>query len=172
MSKSDRRSRPRASVVGMFPFRLAGGRVEYLLLQRHAEEDLPLTWQPVYGRAKKKETALAGALRELAEETGLAPLEVWQVDRIEVFFSMRVDRPTLTAVFCCRVAEDAAVRTSEEHQDHAWLSYEAALERLLWRNQRESLRCVREDIALPFVEGRPINPFLRVSVDGHGRRSG
>jgi hypothetical protein len=44
------------------------------------------------------------------------------------------------------------------------LEFEPALDRLLWRNIRTSLRCAHEDIALPLLEGREINPFLRVET--------
>jgi len=97
-----------------------GGR-EYLLLHRahrgpHYDGDW--AWTPPSGARLPGEPVLAGALRELAEETGITSAE-----------PVPVDLSSPWAVFLAEVPRTAAVRLDAEHDRFAWTPAGRALAR-------------------------------------------
>ena len=64
----------------------AGKLEEVLQLRRAPGEFLEGAWSTVRGRAEVGETAWRAGLRELREETGLAPSEYYQLDTVDVFY--------------------------------------------------------------------------------------
>ena len=63
----------------------AGGH-EFLQLRRAAGDFMGGTWQNIYGGIREGETAWQAAIRELHEETGLKPLEFYQLDTVNTFY--------------------------------------------------------------------------------------
>ena len=59
-------------VVAVHTFKICEAQVKCLLLRR-CSKHLTGNWQMVTGKLHKEELAVAGALRELFEETGLRP---------------------------------------------------------------------------------------------------
>jgi dATP pyrophosphohydrolase len=102
------------------------------------------TWQTIYGGIHDGETATQAALRELKEETGLVPTEMWQVEYLESFYFRPKDYVVLMPVFAVEVPRDAEVKLNDEHDDFRWVQ-EAVLDSFfMWRTQREALRILIE----------------------------
>lgn len=122
-----------------------GGR-EYLILHRV----LPRIsfWQPVTGGVESGEAVEQTAARELAEETGFAPDDLQAIDFSYAFppdeffkaiFETEPDEIRVH-VFVCRVAAGSEPTLDQiEHDDYCWLDFDAALERLYWPDDKESL---------------------------------
>lgn len=124
------------------------GRPLYLLLRRSPGERLyPGLWQFVSGSIERGESADQAALRELREETGFSPEAFWVVPHVSTFYEPARDIVNLSPLFAARVPAGAEPVLSSEHDQHRWLEYEAAAERLVWPGQREGLRIVHEYIA-------------------------
>jgi 8-oxo-dGTP pyrophosphatase MutT (NUDIX family) len=99
-------------------------------------------------------------MRELQEETGLVPLRLYNLSRVELFYQHRTDEVALVPVFVAFVADDAAVRLSPEHDGFEWLSLKDARGRLAWPRERRAL----EDVAVLLAGGNagPVDDVLRV----------
>ena len=89
---------------------------------------------------------MKAAFRELREETGLEPLDIWVVPYVNSFYDHRRDTVNLSPVFAAQVKLGIAPVLSGEHQRFEWLGYEDALRRLVWPGQRDGLRIVHEFI--------------------------
>ena len=79
-------------------------------------------WQCVSGSLEPGETVVAGALRELREETGYdaATIEAFfSLDQVNQFHEPTVDAILTAAVFAARVEPDAEPVLSHEHDDAA-----------------------------------------------------
>jgi 8-oxo-dGTP pyrophosphatase MutT (NUDIX family) len=109
----------------------------------------PATWEAVHGAIEPGETAVQAALRELTEETGLAPARFYNASRVEAFYRHVQDEVCLIPVFVAVVAADAAVRVSAEHDAFEWLAPEAAAARVAWPRMRRAL----EDALALFGKG-------------------
>lgn len=142
-------------------FRRAARGVEFLVLRRSTGQVLADTWQAVHGKIEPGETAVQAALRELREETGLAPAAFWQIDALNAFYVARTDEVHLCPCFAVEVAPDARVALSAEHTAFEWLGVQAAMERLMWPGQRRAVREVVEFI----VPGSAAEPYLRLPCE-------
>jgi dATP pyrophosphohydrolase len=109
-------------------------------------------WQCVSGRLEPGETILAGALRELAEETGFAGdgLErLYNLDQVNQFYEPTVEGILTAAIFAVRVPPGSEPRLSHEHDALRWVSPQEALEIAVWPAYRESIRRIETDLVDP-----------------------
>ena len=120
-----------------------------LVLRRGGAGRSPGTWEAVHGAIEPGETPVQAALRELREETGLAPARLYNASRVEAFYRHAEDEVALIPVFVALVARDAAVRVSAEHDAFEWLAPAAAIARVTWPRMRRAL----EDALALFGKG-------------------
>ncbi len=147
-------------IVDVYPFRRTGSGPEFLLLHRAPGRVLGDTWQAVHGKIEPGETAVQAALRELREETSLAPLAFWQIDAINAFYVARSDEIMLCPCFAAEVGSSSAVVLSDEHVAHRWLPAAEAVAALMWPGQRRAVREIVEEIITPGTA----EPHLRVPL--------
>ena len=134
----------RADAVAVYVFRRTP-LLEFLQIRRSANTDeYQGSWQTVYGGVKDGETAVQAAVRELMEETGLAPLVMRQVEYLESFYFMEKDYVVLMPVFAVEVARDAEVTLNAEHDAARWVQEARIDSSFMWRTQREALHILLE----------------------------
>jgi len=133
--------------VELCPFRVREEGGEFLLLRRSATETVyPGLWQFVTGRVEEGERAAAAALRELREETGIAPERFWVVPAVNAFYDPAADAIRSVAVFAARLPRTGDVLLSAEHDAYEWLSAPEARRTLVWPAQRHCLDIVEQYI--------------------------
>jgi 8-oxo-dGTP pyrophosphatase MutT (NUDIX family) len=143
----------RPDLVECWVFRVTEpGQVEFLLVQRAPERIFPGIWQPVTGRLEPGERAPEAALREVLEETGLAPdsLEAfYDLDQVGSFYSEDVDAVVMSVIFAVRVRAGVEPRLSHEHEAAVWVPGEEAIERPVWPPYRDSVTLIERLTADP-----------------------
>lgn len=112
--------RVRTDLVLVHVFRNAPGGPAWLQLRR-AREPMAGTWQPIMGHIEPGETAAEAARRELAEETGLRALPLWQVDSVFPFFLAGPDEVYLSPAFVAQAAAADQPVLDEEHNAWRWV---------------------------------------------------
>ena len=143
----------RPDLVACWLFRLdAAGRPEILLIRRAPGRLYPGLWQCVTGKLEAGEQILAGALREVLEETGLAAADleaVFETDIVNWFHMALLDTLLSEAVFAARVRPDASIHLSDEHDDARWLAPEAAKALVTWPAYERAIDLVAWLLANP-----------------------
>lgn len=143
----------RPDLVACWPFRVdASGRVEILLIRRAPGRMYPGLWQCVTGRLEAGERILEGALREVAEETGLGASDIeacFETDIVNWFHEIAVDGLMSEAVFAARIDPGATVTLSHEHVDYQWLSPAAAHELVVWPAYHRAIEQIEWLVANP-----------------------
>ena len=126
----------RPDLVACWLYRLdAEGRPEILLIRRASDRMYAGLWQCVTGKLEPGERILDGALREVAEETGLGRTDLedlMDTDIVNWFHADDLDSLLCEAVFAARVRPDAGIRLSSEHDDHRWLAPDGAKGLVVW----------------------------------------
>ena len=150
----------RTSLVDVYVLRGSGPELECLALRRGAGGRCPGSWESVHGHIEAAEQPAGAAARELEEETGLVPLRLYNLSRVELFYQHRVDEVALVPVFAAFVAPGARVRLGSEHDGFEWLSPDAARLRFAWPRERRAL----DDIVTLLGSGNagPVDDVLRV----------
>jgi len=151
-----------SKLVEVHVFRMKGRQLQFLLLKRSEMEIYPGLWQMVSGKIRKNEKAYLTALRELKEETGIAPLKLWVAPRVNSFYDAEGDSMNLIPVFAALVNHTADVILSREHTDYKWLSISEAVKRLVWHGQRKSV----EIISNYFIKEMNFLNFVEVKITG------
>jgi len=129
----------RVSLVDVYVIRGSGPALECLVLRRGSGGRCPGSWEAVHGHIEPGERPAEAATRELEEETGLTPLRLYNLSRVESFYQHRIDEVAMVPVFAAFVAEDASVRPGSEHDRYEWLSARAAADRMAWPRERRAL---------------------------------
>jgi 8-oxo-dGTP pyrophosphatase MutT (NUDIX family) len=149
--------------------RSPGDEVEYLLL------DYGRYWDFPKGHVDGGEDDLAAALRELHEETGIAPTDARVVPgfRREISYFFRDRGKGLvhkTVVFFLAEVMTRDVTLSEEHVAHEFLSYPAAAKRATYASAKELLRLAHEHLTA--VSAAPRQEPTECPPEGTGVTSG
>ena len=142
----------RPDLVDCWIFHDGPAGLEVLLMRRAPGRILPGLWQCVSGSLEAGERVAAGALREVAEETGYeAPsiLAFYDLDLVNQFHEPSADAVLTAAVFAIRVAPDAEPRLSHEHDGARWLPVEDAHREVVWPGYRTAIERIRDDLADP-----------------------
>lgn len=151
----------RVAFVDVYVLRQGTAGLETLALRRAAGGRCPGAWEVVHGSIEGGESPQEAALRELHEETGLAPDSLYNLSRVESFYRHGVDEIGFIPVFAAFVV-GREPRLSAEHDDAQWLSISAAQGRLAWPRERRAL----EDIQLLLARGDagPLEDVLRAEA--------
>jgi 8-oxo-dGTP pyrophosphatase MutT (NUDIX family) len=126
--------------------------IEILLMRRSPGRILPGLWQCVSGSLEAGESVVAGALRELSEETGFGPAEIigfYDLDQVNQFHEPSVQAIVSAAVFAVRVGNLAEPILSHEHDAMEWATPDLAVPMAVWPAYRESIRRIVENLLDP-----------------------
>ncbi len=135
----------RVSLVDVYVLRPSGpASVEVLALRRSAAGRCPGAWETVHGHIDGQEGPVRAAVRELGEETGLEPLRLYNLSRVETFYRHLTDEVALIPVFGAIVGEVATVVLSDEHDAHEWVTPKEAALRYSWPRERRAILDVLE----------------------------
>jgi dATP pyrophosphohydrolase len=143
----------RADLVACWVFRVdAAGRPEILLIHRAPGRIYAGLWQCVTGGLEAGETMVEGALREVAEETGLGPADIegfFETDIVSWFHEASVDKVLCEVAFAALVRPGATVTLSHEHDDLRWATPAAAHELVVWPAYHRAIEQVEWLVAHP-----------------------
>ena len=138
----------------------AGNGHEFLLLRRAPGEFMAGAWAVVRGTREGAETAWQAALRELREETGLTPVEFYQLDTVDVFYLAAGDTIWHCPGFCAIVDREAAVVLNREHDAHRWVDRSAILGQVLWPGERTHL----SELCREILDDGPAKRYLGIKL--------
>jgi 8-oxo-dGTP pyrophosphatase MutT (NUDIX family) len=128
---------PQERSAGAIVFHRKDGKIEYLLLHYEAGH-----WEFPRGNIEQGETEEETARRETKEETGIT--DVAFIDGFKEtsawFFTREGKTVHKEAVYFLAETKQKDVAISFEHQDHAWLPFEQAIEKVTFKNAKEILR--------------------------------
>lgn len=121
--------------AGAVIFHERGAR-KYLLLKHPAGH-----WGFPKGNIEEGEDEIQAAEREIREETGIEEFSFVGGFREEISYFYRKGSKTVhkTVVYFLARSKTDKVRLSGEHEDYAWLTYNAALRYLTHANSRKVL---------------------------------
>ncbi len=142
----------RPDLVDVWIHRMVDGTPEILLLRRAHGRILGGLWQGVSGTLEPEERVTAGALRELAEETGFGPTAIeafYDLDLVNQFHWAPADAIVSAAVFAVRVRPDVEPILSHEHDAARWIALEAAHATVIWPGYRVALRAIGDNLVDP-----------------------
>jgi 8-oxo-dGTP pyrophosphatase MutT (NUDIX family) len=131
----------RESSAGVILFRSHPQR-EYLLLDYGSHWDLPK------GHIEAGEDPQTTAARELQEETGIrdARFVPGFKESMRYFYRKAGERMLKVVIYFLAETSTGNVTLSDEHSGYQWLPYEAALERLTFKNARDLLGKAQESL--------------------------
>lgn len=152
----------RHDMIGVFVVRPSsdGASHEFLQLHRAPGDYLGGTWQIIRGGVDAGETYVAAALRELREEAGLSPRELYRAPTVESFYLAVDDTLWHSVMFCARVDREARIQLNDEHDAFRWTPREQMLDLCMWASERAVLADVFRDV----LADSPAKPHLRVAL--------
>ncbi len=114
---------------------------KYLLLQYEAGH-----WDFVKGNVEQGENEKETTVRELGEETSITNARFIEGYREKIGYYYKRQGSTVykEVVFFLMESPTKNVKLSFEHIGYAWLTYEAAMEKLTFKNARDVLQKARE----------------------------
>jgi dihydroneopterin triphosphate diphosphatase len=117
---------------------------KFLLLKRSDTAKIyPGIWQMITGTIESHEHTKDTVIRELLEETGLAPQKIYSIPKINTFYLAISDKICMSPVFLAFV-DKTFVTISAEHTEFRWADFDEACSLIHWPNQVESLEIIKK----------------------------
>lgn len=138
----------------------SGDGYEFLQLRRSKDDYMGGTWQPIYGTSEKDESAVVTVVRELREEAGLIPTELYRLDQVSVFYIASTDTMWHCVPFCAIVTREEQVILNEEHDAARWVPAADADRVFMWKDNRDAIR----DIQGYILVDSPAKPHMRIPL--------
>lgn len=133
---------------------------EFLQLRRSKNDFMGGTWQAIYGASEENESPVQAVLRELKEEAGLTPRELYRLDQVSVFYIASQDTMWHCIPFCAIVSREQSVALNEEHDAFRWVSAAEADRMFMWKDNRDAIRDIQQHILTESLA----KPFLRIPL--------
>ena len=130
-------------VVDCYVYRYTAKGILFLLMKRNLNKIYEHLWQGVAGKIEEGETSSEAAIRELEEETGLSPINMFVADHVSKFYEAHGDRINLVPVFGIEVDSENVI-LSEEHISYKWADIDEALNTLVWNGQKKGIQTVHD----------------------------
>ena len=130
-------------VVDCYIYRHTTDGIRFLLMKRNLNKIYEHLWQGVAGKIERGETSSEAAIRELKEETGLSPVNIFVADHVSRFYEVHGDRINLVPVFGIEVDSENVI-LSEEHISYKWADIDEALNTLVWNGQKKGIQTVHD----------------------------
>ena len=130
-------------VVDCYIYRHTTDGIRFLLMKRNLNKIYEHLWQGVAGKIERGETSSEAAIRELKEETGLSPVNIFVADHVSRFYEVHGDRINLVPVFGIEVDSENVI-LSEEHISYKWVDIDEAIETLVWNGQKKGIQTVND----------------------------
>jgi dihydroneopterin triphosphate diphosphatase len=137
---------------------------EFLQLRRSQGDFMGGTWQAVYGQSQDRETPVTAVLRELREETGLIPAELYRLDRVAVFYVALEDTLWHCIPFCAIVTRGQEITLNDEHDAFRWVQADEAAKLFMWQDNRDALQSIQNEILTDSLA----KPYLRIPLPADG----
>lgn len=150
-----------SNLIEAHVFRETVSGIEFLLLKRSEKQSYPGLWQMVTGKTEGEEKAYQTALREIKEETGLLPVQLWVTPTINSFYEPKDEYICLLPVFAARMEGETNVILSEEHTEYKWVDKEGTKKLLAWPGQREAVDII-EDY---FLNEKSFFHFVEIKIE-------
>ena len=107
---------------------------KFLILKRAEEESYGGFWGFMTGGKKGEETVAQVVVRELKEETNLAPESMWASEYLVQFYEPEYDTIWILPLIVAVVPEEAQVTLSPENSEYRWLESGKARHLVSWNN--------------------------------------
>ena len=146
-------------VVDCWVIRKEKDHVKYLIMKRAGKLLYEGIYHCVHGKIKDGEKAWETAIRELHEETGMTPIQLWTADTTSSFYEASDDRFNLVPVFVALV-EEQDVKLSKEHDTFEWLTFQEASNRVTWNNHKSAIEGIHRMFSTEF----PHKKWLEVKI--------
>ena len=140
---------------------LGGTSHEFLQLRRVPNDYMGGTYQTIRGRSEGDEKAVAAALREMQEETGLRPAELYALSTCEVFYIYHTDTVWHAAAFCAIVPPATEPVLNNEHDAYRWVPAEQTDAAFMWGSEWPLV----EEIERVILANGLAKPFVRIEVE-------
>ena len=116
---------------------LKNAEVKYLLLHYEAGH-----WDYVKGNVEPNESEKDTVIRELKEETGIVDAQFVEGfrEKIEYFYRRQGTTIHKEVIFFLMETHTEQVKISFEHVGYTWLNYQRAMEKLTFKNARDTLQ--------------------------------
>ena len=107
---------------------------KFLILRRSESETYGGYWGFMTGGKRGEETVAQVVVRELKEESGLAPLEMWATEYLVQFYEPLADAIWILPLIVAVVDSESEVVLSSENSEFKWLSAGKAKRLVSWKN--------------------------------------
>jgi len=152
--------RVRHDMITCYAVRAAAESHEFLQLRRVPKDFMGGTWQAVSGRIEPGETAWEAAIRELEEEAGLKPIELYRLPVVNTFYITEQDTLWHSVPFCAIVDAKAAVTLNDEHDASRWVPRNNVDKAFMWATDRAAIA----ELCTTILDAGEAKPYLRIPI--------
>jgi len=146
--------------VAVLVVRVVDDEAELLLAKRGPGRYMADTWGLVTGGLEPGEEAWKAALREMREETGLIPFELYRLSTLTRFYRSDNDSINTAPMFCALVTEGARAIPNDELTALEWVKLFEARSWLMWPGDREAL----DEVTTVIIGNGSAKPYLRIPL--------